>query len=83
MRLRGHSKSRNEEMRLNGKRGNEEMEKGTSRFTQQTADILLLQSLNVMRKSMSIQHLLRDHLYFTVCTKGVYVCEGIASWLAS
>ena len=37
--------------------GNEEMgkwEEGTLHFTQQTADILLLASSNVMSKSMSI-----------------------------
>ena len=38
----------------NGKRGN-----GILHFTQQTADILLLQSSNVTRKLMSIQHLLK------------------------
>ena len=43
--------------------GNEEMrkwEESTLHFTQQTADILLLHAvINVMRKFMSIQHLLR------------------------
>ena len=42
--------------------GNEEMRKwkeNTLHFTQQTADILLLRSSNVMKKFMSIQHLLR------------------------
>ena len=45
--------------------GNEEMgkwEEGTLHFTQQTADILLLQSSNVMRKSMSM-HALRDIVF--------------------
>ena len=35
------------------------MRKCISHFTQQTADILLLQSSNVMRMSMFIQHLLQ------------------------
>ena len=52
--------------------GNEELrkwEKCTSHFTQQTADILLLQSSNVMRKSLSNQHLLqfalKGYVYYT------------------
>ena len=65
--------------------GNEEMgkwEEGTLYFTQQTADILLLQSSNVMRKSMSMHALTDgDHLCLTVGTKGV--CNGIASWSAN
>ena len=39
--------------------GNKKMRKCISHFTQQTADILLLQSSNVMRMSMFIQHLLQ------------------------
>ena len=58
--------------------GNKEMrkwEESTLHFTQQTADILLLQSSNVMRKFMSIQHLLRG--------SSIPYSLNIASWSAS
>ena len=81
--------SRNEEMG-NGKRGNGEMrkwEESTLHFTQQTADILLLQPSSVMRKLMSIQHLLRRlYLYipYSVHQRDTYATAlHIASWSAS
>ena len=62
--------------------GNEEMgkwEEGTLHFTQQTADILLLQS---SRKSQCpCNRSLKDHLSLRVGTKGVY--NSIASQSAS
>ena len=53
-------------------------EEGTSHSTQQTVDVLLLQSSNE-QVNVHAMHSLRDHL--TVGTKGV--CNGIASQSAS
>ena len=57
--------------------GNEEMrkwEESTLHFTQQTADILLLQSSNIMcdkkLKSMSIQHLF---IPYNLHQRGIYI----------
>ena len=64
--------------------GNEEMgkwEADTLHFTQQTADVLLLQSSNVMSKSMSI-HALTERSSLPDSWH-IRVCNGIASRSAS
>ena len=61
--------------------GNEEMRKwkeSTLHFTQQTADILLLRSSNVMKKFMSIQHLLRgSSIPYSLRQRAIIVYNGI------
>ena len=48
------------------------MRNGTLHFTPQTADILLLQSSNVMRKLMSVQHLLRkSSIHYNLYQRGI------------
>ena len=73
----GHSKSRNEEMR-NEKWEMGKWEEGTLHFTQQTADVLLLQSSLLWWESQcpsmdSLRSSLPDS----------WVCNSIASWSAS
>ena len=60
-------------------------EESTLHFTQQTADILLLRSSNVMKKFMSIQHLLRgSSIPYSLHQRDTYTTTlNIASWLAS
>ena len=84
----GHSKSRNEKMR-NGKRGNKEMrkwEESTLHFTQQTADILLLQSSSAQcDEKVNVCPAFIESIICSLqfAPKGYAMALHIASWSAS
>ena len=67
----------------NGKRETRKWEESTLHFTQQTADILLLQSSNVMRKFVHPAFIERIIYTLQFAPKRYTTALNIASWWAS